>query len=286
MDGQQPDGNAERRLAARIAFLETRLLQSEEEVIRERQSADSQLTAAKRKEEELKTVQNSCSSPIHKSRSSIVTGDIGHLQSEVAALKEQKFALQTSLSQAETLSQLVLRLENQVTVYRDDTSQLAVTVAELEAQNAAKISELIELKLSVCDLADKVERKKKTLRSLATNAASIRKMKPDNISAFNSAKGGTKGSKLSNKERMSIESPSLDGSRSSKLSNYSSGSGNSNSNSDQNPLSLMQNLTLAHLGGQGAQGSLSSIRRIDSGRHIAVRFERSPTIASIDSIEY
>eukprot|EP01036_Dinobryon_divergens_P024858 gene24858-33346_t len=277
LDGQQPDGNVEGRLAARIAFLEARLLQSEEEVLRERQSAESQLAVAKRKEEELNS-----SSPIHKSRSSIVTGDIVQLQSEVAALKEQKFALQTSLSQAETLSQLVLRLENQVAADRDDTSRLAVTVAELEEHNAAKISELIELKLSVCDLADKVERKKKTLRSLATNAASTRKMKPDNITVYNSAKGGTKGSKLSSKERVSIESPSLDGSRSSKLSNYSSGSGNS----DQNPLSLMQNLTLSQLGGQGAQGSLSSIRRIDSGRHIAVRFERSPTIASVESIEY
>lgn len=285
MDGQLDD-NAEEKLAARVAFLETRLLQSEEEVAHERKSADAQLAAAKRKEEELKALQNS-SSPIQKSRSSVE--DVGQLQAELAALKEQMVSLQISISQAETLSQLVLRLENQVAAHRDDNPRLAVAVAELEEQNAAKISELIELKLSVCDLADKVERKKKILRSLATNAASTtRRVRQDNSAAANSAAKGSssKLSKLSSKERMSIESPSMDGSRSSKLSNYSSGSGNSNSNSDQNPLSLMQNLTLSHLGGQGAQGLPSSVRRMDSGRHIAVRFERSPTIASVESLEY
>lgn len=85
-------------MAARISFLETRLLLSEEEVAREQKAAEAQLTAAKRKEEELKAMQNS-NSPIHKSRAT--TGDFGQLQAELSALKEQKFALQTSIGQAE-----------------------------------------------------------------------------------------------------------------------------------------------------------------------------------------
>ena len=276
---EQASGNAEEILAARITFLETRLLLSEEEVVREQKAAESQLTAAKRKEEELKALQNS-SSQIHKSRATM--GDFGQLQAQLVALKEQKNALQTSITQAETLSQLVLRQENEIAVHRGDVARLAVAVTELEEQNAVKISELIELKLSVCDLADKLERKKKVFRSLTTNSASTRKLKQGNTFSSTSSRGNSnKMSKLSSKERMSIESPSMDGSRTSKLSNHSSGSGNS----DQNPLSLMHNLSLSHLG-QESQGSLSSIRRVDNGRHISVRFERSPTIASVESLEY
>ena len=264
-------------MTKRIAFLESKLTKSKSEEEMERKAADAQTKLAETRELELNALNR---------RKTTATADTERLRSELAALEEQNLAMRTSISQAETLSQLILRTENEVAAEREETAQLAKDLLELETQNSIKVQELIDLKLTVCDLSDQLDRKKKTLRlhgynGLNANGIEIKIV--DGGSNLKKPLSRNNSSAVSPKRtpaRSAPDSPgTLDGSRNSKRSSNSS-----NTNSDRlldQPISIIRGLGFP----SQVQPSLSP-SGIESGRHIAVKFERNPSLAPVECLDY
>mmetsp|Transcript_27467 Transcript_27467/g.37748 ORF Transcript_27467/g.37748 Transcript_27467/m.37748 type:complete len:590 (+) Transcript_27467:13-1782(+) len=236
------------QMEAKIAALEEKLLETEAVVRSERLAADRECEAADSKERQLaketasqKNVRNNSSNQQMLER----------LREEVAALSRHNTNLLNEQQQLETCSQTVRAHQQAVDVLSEEVSGLQSQLADLEAVNASKVQELIELKLAVCELNDKVDRTKNAARRLmaASGKGSNNKVKTESIGSMSSI------SQLSDEKR-----------------------GGGTSEVGQDDITGLLNFKL------GLGSGLAS--KPEMGRRIAVRFERSATVSSVDSYEY
>jgi len=176
------------------------------------------------------------------------------LRDEVSALSRHNTLLMNEQQQLESCSQTVRTHQSAVEVLTDEVGGLQSQLLDWEALNASKVQELIELKLAVCELSDKVDRTKNAARRLlaASGKSSSNGMRKGSLGSVSSL------SQLSDDRR--------------------SKGGSSNNEVGQNEVTGLLNFKLG-------LGTVLTPKP-ESGRRIAVRFERSTTVTSVDSYEY